>query len=229
MAKYGDLSISEFDKDENEAFEKAWYYLTFSLNKEGPAPIFNRIDKEFVRYIAQAVKLDFDNIPFEGVNPKSGFGIRWINVYDVGEDVGFDDWDVTWGTAGYRNWITEGLPDAGTFDGQDAIYLKDSTDILWAIVMLGLVNHAPNPVGRALITELDEKPQALQYFDFQMRGTDMKIAKLQPVYVPLGGVVKLGLDIQPTGSDTPRPLGFTFAKGTRLRRQLADANRPTAL
>lgn len=220
-----DIMLDTFSTDELTRFEEYWYSVTQLLNKEGYSPVFTDVDKQALLQVLQAYKRDHEGSPeFMGANPKTGFGVRLNLPEDVGSRTAalgtnataLQSWEVTWGTAGDRNWLSDNIPDNGTFAAAGTVQLRDDAQVKWAWIFFGIASMHPSPKAKSILLEIDTFPQVRQHCEFHLRQTDMKIFKFQhPFYFPITTSYKIGLEIRNTGAEVVFPLGFAIIDKTR--------------
>ena len=214
-----DMRGPELSMDERQKLDEFWIAASTFYNSQVLVPIFTADEKAALEAAVKRSKEIHRGVVFDGYDPKTGIGVRFIVPQDVMIAATQYTWDITWAnTDAYRQWLADNVPDNDTFDNASQIKTVDSGQDHWGVLLLGIANRAVSPKTTRLVYMLNSIPHSPQYIENHMTIPEMAIYKLpNPIWIDRDIPFKFGLWPVSTGNDAPIPLGFTIASATRMK------------
>lgn len=229
--KADELKTAEFNDNEMLRFNSAWRAVTTKYTRD--AGRISKWDGE-----VYSVLLDFAKkvkaalgVGFDGVAPKTGFGMQAIHPLDVFGATN-TRWDINWGTAAIQNWISIAAPDAGAYQAGLGIRMRDTAQrdmamAWWGIQELGAgvpnYSHVRSAMGGEQTGDFD--------VEREVRSSEDGIADFGVLLAhPPNSIMDAGLRINVIGPSAPAPVGVMFrpAEAVRLGAQVARLRPLTA-
>jgi hypothetical protein len=218
-----ELRMDKFSDNEMKRWNDSWDELKKFLNNQVYAPILTPKDQAIALQMAQVYKHLNDGKEFQGLKPKNGFGMRFPLLVDLTGNANSGsttEWDVNWGTAGFREWLADDTPDAGADSASSNVQLYDSAQDKWAFVQFGFASWHPSPKIKQVVTTLNRNGHSIENIEFHMRMSEMQYYRQQkPLWVPHNIPHKNGIEIRTTGYDVLVPVGLIFATHSRFKDQ----------